>query len=64
LALSEKIKIFDEEFEEHKKRFPEDGQQFQIHISNWKLSVGNLYAMKANKLKDGKFPVYGQTNIA
>ncbi|PLW10056.1 hypothetical protein PCANC_22853, partial [Puccinia coronata f. sp. avenae] len=58
--LSERIKIFEEDFDELKNMFPEDGLQFQKHISGWKLVAGNLYARKVNQLNNSPHPVHGR----
>jgi hypothetical protein len=62
-ALSEKFKILDEEFEKIKGSFPEDGQQFKSHMSDWKLSAGILYATKVNQLNNGRFLDYMRPGV-
>jgi hypothetical protein len=62
-ALSEKVNHFKEEFNKLKERFPENGQQFERHISNWKLSASHLYGMKVNQLNNCRNSIHGITEV-
>ncbi|PLW44494.1 hypothetical protein PCASD_11483 [Puccinia coronata f. sp. avenae] len=61
--LSEKIQIFKQDFDKLKERFPEDGPQFERHVSDWHLSAGILYARKVNQLSNSLNPVEGKRAI-